>query len=209
LRLPLLLAIAMGVSVGQASVSDVSVLGNGSLTTSGSAWLVGDTSIDGAWVDVLVDDPADAVPTVDSASASQSWVVLGWLYGSYTTTISANLTVDELLDTDIAGDLASDDVTLKLELFADNGSLLDSDVFSLANSVADGAELGPLSTPVLLAVTTPESAADAGYVNNGTLKLTVEGEASAYTHVIPAPGAIVLASLGMGLVGWLRTRKTL
>ena len=227
-----LLAVALIASVGQASVSDVSVLGNGSLTTSGANPTIriegGSTDIGGAWIDLLADDPIDADPTVDSASMSRSWVLKDWMYSpeSWRTTVSANLTINELLDTDNPGDWASDDVVLKLQLFGNGGTLIDEDVYSLANSVADGVELGPLATPVLLQVTTPDHPVD--HANHGTLVLTVEGTASAFTAeqcppdpgtdpgtppngtpVIPAPGAILLASLGMGLVSWLRTRKTL
>lgn len=218
-----LLAVALCASVGQASVSDVSVLGNGSLTTAGanpSIRLLGDKNIEFAWADVYAEDLViDADPVVDSASMSQEWELKDWMYNpdSWRTTVTANFTVEELLDTDNVGDTASDDILIRFELFANNGSLIDSDEFSLINSVADGIELGPVSTPVALSVTSPASASEAGYVNHGKVKLTVEVTGTAFADgqtpppppVIPAPGAIVLASLGMGLVSWLRTRRTL
>lgn len=226
-----LLIVALCATVGQASVSGVSVLGNGSLTTAGGnpsirivGTYVGDKSIDGTWVDVLADDMVeDCDPTTDSDTVSKTWSLKDWwTAGSkYVTTVTANFTIDELLETSKLGDTASDSVTVKFELFGNKGTLIDSDVFTLANAVADGDDLAAL-TAIALSVTTPGSQVDEK--NAGTLKLTVAADVSAFTAkpptcpptqpptcppTVPAPGAIVLASLGMGLVNWLRTRRAL
>jgi len=221
-----LLAVTLCASVGQASVSDISVLGNGNLTTSGGDpyWDAGGKSISGTWIDLLADDTvADAVAATDSGSLSKSYVLKGlWTGEDNVTTVTASLTLSEFLSTDNVGDLASDDVTITLEMFNHVNTLVGSDSFTVANSVQDGADLGPATTDVLLSVMTPASMSQLASYNEVILKLTVTGTATAFTApqstpdpdpeptpAVPAPGAIALASLGMGLVNWLRTRKSL
>lgn len=213
-----LLAVALAATVGQAASSSVEVVGVGSVTWAGGGACISpaqNPDIGFTWAGVLVDDPVGPPPTEGADSQSQTWDVVSWYPSGPTTTFSANFTVAELLDTACLGDLAYDSVLVKLELIGNKGTLIDDDVYSVANGVADGVDLD-LTTGVLLQVTTPTSQVD--QANEGKLKITVEVTAGALTApccpppqppVIPAPGAIVLASLGMGLVGWLRTRRTL
>jgi hypothetical protein len=205
-----LLAVALAATVGQAASSSVEVVGVGSVTWSGGGGQISgqDTNIGFTWASVLVDDPAGPPPTEGSDSGYQTWEVVGWYPSGPTTTFSANFTIDELLDTTNLGDSAYDSVMVKLELIGNKGTLIDDDVYSVAHSVADGTDLD-LTTPVLLQVTT-SAAGQIDGANEGKLKISVEVSAGALTAPpIPAPGAVVLASLGMGLVGWLRTRRTL
>jgi len=217
------LAMALCASVSQASVSDISVLGNGNLTTAGPAsvwWEDLDSDISGTWIDLLAEDTVtDGIAVENAGSMTKSYVVKGFYYTD-PTTVTANLTISELLGTDNVGDWASSDVTITLAMFNLSNVLVDSDSVTLSNMVQDGADLGPITTDVALSVTT-STAADMGWKNQAVIVLTVEGLAKAYAEqvcpstdpptppAVPAPGAIALASLGMGLVNWLRTRRTL
>jgi len=225
------LAMALCASVSQAAVSDISVLGNGNLTTAGPAtvwWENSSSSVSGTWIDLLADDMVmDANAVTDSGSQSRTYVLKGFYTAPMDpTTVTASLTIEELLGTDNVGDMASDDITITMNMFNMSGVLVDSDSFALANSVQDGADLGPVTTDVSLTVTTPSSMAELGHKNQVKIVVTVDGLASAYaapqctqdpgqdptpgtTPAVPAPGAIALASLGMGLVNWLRTRRSL
>lgn len=213
-----LLVVSLNASVSQAAFSDILVTGDGNLTISGWTGVTVNpgTSIDGTWVDVLADDPVGGGETAQSGSMTMTWDVGGWNPSGPTTTFTADFTIDWDLFTSNLGDWASEEVSLTLELRGAKGTLIDSATFTDALTIVDGAVFTDSATPSLSVTTATEQIDGTNW--GGHLILTAEATATAFTAeppkpdpepVIPAPAAIVLGSLGAGLVGWFRRRGTL
>ena len=183
---------------------------SGSLSQTGFApqWFNGDST--GPWSkSVAADDVvADGVSVTDSGSLVKQWNI-GWVT-SNPTVYTVNYTITPDLFTEILGDWASGDVTVKLELLG-----ISSDQDIVAMDVMDGEVL---TDPIMGSVSLSTPSHTTGGDNAGDLRLTFSLNAEAFKAaapvvpeppVVPVPGAIVLSSLGAGLIGWLRRKNAL
>ncbi len=132
------------------------------------------------------------------AGRSGEFIVAG--DGTFTASIDFNL--EQILNTETMCDLAIGFSKASFLLENKTTSTIDDD-YAIVFSDAFG---GPSSNMQMcidtFTVSLDFSDGDIGYIGADALS-------DAYVGSIPAPGAIVLGSIGVGLVGWMRRRRTL
>lgn len=186
-----LVASALATATGEPAYSALAITGNGSLTLECGAWCpyvypIDRTIATGLWPDIVAEDAAGEDSTSVSGSHEMEWMLDYAPSASTLTKLIANFTVSPSLFAGSAGDFASADYVIKLELLGVGGTTIDSDeVRPDSLVVADGAEFSD-PIPVSLSVMTPDRMIDG--CNNSIIRLTASATVEAFTSGLAAEG---------------------
>jgi hypothetical protein len=146
---------------------------------------------------------AQPLPTVEARAlgdASQKWLFKASTTGTLTFTI--NWSFNQELWTEVDEEWALASIDNLMFLYNANGDLINLNSASEWVSVEDGGSGSWSEANKSLSVSGYFNENDLGYVF-----FLTSTQSKAYT--IPAPCAIILGGIGIGLVGWLKRRRTL
>lgn len=148
-----------------------------------------------------ISEPPPNVWSLATAFASQSWKFKANETGSLT--FMLNYSVQQDLETTLTGEQAWVAGGCYLVLWDSEWNKLDDDPLWIVNwSMDGGSDSWPYSGTISVSYYFNKD--DEGY-----LYFNAESQGQANTVPVPAPGAILLAGIGISLVGWLRRRRTL